>query len=194
VRAFVAVPADAAWRRLVQGLVARCKPELPRASWVKPEALHLTLKFLGDVSTEAAGRFAEEVQARVTTFPPGDLAASGPVLFPSRARPRVAGIGFAPGPALDALRGFAARVEAAARRIGVEPEDRTFSPHVTLARLRDPWPPAALEAFCGAVADQVFPVWPVRSVVLYESRLDPAGAVHAPWRQWPLAAAGVGNA
>jgi 2'-5' RNA ligase len=60
---------------------------------------------------------------------------------------------------------------------------------VTLARIRDPWPQAAVEEFCEAARAWDFPAWRVRSLVLYRSRLDPAGAVHTPLREW---AAGTG--
>ncbi len=185
-RAFLAVPADRAWRESAQGLVAGLKPTLPRASWTRPEAFHVTLKFLGEISKEAAGRFADDVGARAGEVAAGDLAASGPVMLPPRGRPRVAGVGFAHGPAREALGALAAAAEASARRIGVAPEERPFSPHVTLARLRDPWPPAAVESFCRAVSGWTFPAWRVSTVVLYESRLDAAGAVHTPLREWPL--------
>ena len=69
-----------------------------------------------------------------------------------------------------------------ARKGGVEPERRPFRPHVTLARLRDPWPAAAVAAFRAAVDGAALPPYRCGAGVLYASRLHPSGAVHTPVR------------
>jgi len=184
VRAFLAVPADPAWvgsvRRLVEGLA----PRLPRASWTRPESWHLTLRFLGEISEEAADRFAAHLDAAAANVLGGDLRASGPALLPSRGRPRVLGVDFEREGAAETLVEAARAAEAAARAVGCDPVERPFRPHVTLARLRDPWPKPAVEEAARAVREWTFPTWRVRSMVLYRSRLDPAGAVHTPVREW----------
>ncbi len=101
------------------------------------------------------------------------------------------GLGFSPSPGLDALAGLARAADAAGRRIGVAPEKREFRPHVTLARLRESWPPAAIETFLRESGSRDFPEWRVRRCVLYRSELHPAGAVHAPLREWELEARGA---
>lgn len=190
-RAFLAVPADPGWVESVRMLVGRIRPRLPRASWARPEAWHLTLKFLGEVTREAGARFAAAIAPRVADVRDAAIAADGPMVLPPRGPARVLGIGFAPGASLDALAGLSAAAEAAARELGNAPDDRAFRPHVTLARIRDPWPPAAVEEFRREVAATRLPPWPVRSVVLYESRLDPAGAVYTALAEWPTAATAV---
>ncbi|MFY9552179.1 MAG: hypothetical protein WAU32_13600, partial [Thermoanaerobaculia bacterium] len=60
---------------------------------------------------------------------------------------------------------------------------------LTLARIRDPWPPASVEAFRAEVDGWTFPAWHFAACVLFRSRLDPAGAVHTPARTWELSAA-----
>lgn len=186
-RAFLAVPADPTWVESTRELLARVRDSLPRCSWTRPEAWHLTLRFLGEIREEAAEELAAMVGVRVSQTGGGDLAASGAVVFPPRGRPRVLGIGFAAGAAVDALVDLAAVAEAAARKIGVTPEDRSFRPHVTLGRLRDPWPLDAILAFRREADMWKFPLWRVRSCVLYRSRLDPSGAVHTPVREWRMA-------
>jgi len=118
------------------------------------------------------------------TLPPG-----GPVVFPPHGRPRVVGVGFAAGPAAGALADAARTAERAARAIGAEPEERPYRPHVTLARLREPWDRGSVDAFREAAGAWPFPDWRVRSIVLYASRLDPSGAVHTPLKEWPAEAA-----
>jgi len=189
VRAFLGVPADPAWAERVRQLIEPLRAELPRASWTRPESWHVTLKFLGEVTEEVAESFAAAIEGSVADLPEGELVASPPILFPPGGRGRVAGMGFRPGPTLEALARLAAAAEASARAIGCRAEERAFEPHVTLARLRRPWPPSAVAAFTRAVAGWPLPPWRVTCCVLYRSRLDPAGAVHTPVRRWEASGA-----
>jgi 2'-5' RNA ligase len=188
VRAFLAVPADPAWVDSAREMVGRLEPALPRASWTRPQAWHLTLKFLGEIDENAAARFSAAIGDAAGDAPESEVASGGAIVLPRRGRPRVLGVGFAPGPGLSSLARLAAKAEEAAVRIGVAPDGRPFHPHVTLARLRDPWPAGAVGAFRSEADRWVFPVWHVRSCVLYRSRLDPSGAVNTPLREWPIPA------
>jgi 2'-5' RNA ligase len=187
VRAFLAVPADPDWAAAAEPLVARLRRDLPRASWSRPEAWHLTLKFLGEVSEENAVRYAEAIAPIAASAHAGALAAGGPLVLPPRGRPRVLAAGFAPSEAGAALEELARGADEAASRIGVDREGRPFRPHVTFARVRDPWPPSAVEAFRSAVRDAPLPAFRCAECVLYSSRLDPAGAVHTPLREFGFA-------
>ncbi len=188
-RAFLAVPADPAWAESASVLLASLRQSLPKASWTRPESWHLTLKFLGEVSQADAESFAGAMGPRVAEAVGGELVGARPVMFPPRGRPRVLGVGFAPGGVAETLEALGSAAEIEARKIGVAPDGKSFHPHVTLGRIRDPWPPAAVEEFARAVGGWTFPAWSVRSCVLYRSRLDPAGAVHTPIREWAMAGA-----
>lgn len=190
-RAFLAVPPDPAWADRTRDLLESLRPRLPQASWTRPEAWHLTLKFLGEISEGAAGEFAVGIEAEIGRTSCGRLPSGGPVLLPPRGRPRVLGVGFSKSPALEALAGLARAADAAGRRIGVAPERREFRPHVTLARLREGWPAAAIETFLREAGAFPFPEWNVRRCVLFRSELRPTGAVHAPVREWELEARGA---
>jgi 2'-5' RNA ligase len=192
VRAFLAVPADEAWVESACELVAGLRSRLPRASWTKPETWHVTVRFLGEISENAAAAFAARVGNAAESLHGGVLAPGGPIAFPPRGPARVLGVGFAAPPAGDPLALAALAAEEAARAIGCSPDAKPFRPHVTLARLRDPWACAAVESFQDAVRAWSFPVWRIRGLVLYRSRLDPAGAVHAPVREWAAARADAG--
>ena len=72
-------------------------------------------------------------------------------------------------------------------RSGLPPRTVPFQPHVTLARVRDPWPASAVESFRTGRRRVELPPWPVRSCVLFESRLEPSGAVHTPLRTFAFA-------
>ena len=187
-RAFLAVPADPAWAEAGRTLVDKLRATSPRASWTRPESWHLTLRFLGEISEADAAAFADALDgSRVGAVAAAELRSAGPVAFPSRGRPRVLGIGLSTPVSLEAL--WRAATEAA-RKIGQRPEHRSFRPHLTLARIRDPWSRPAVDAFWTQVENWALPPWPFSSCVLFSSRLHPAGAVHTPVRTWELAAAG----
>jgi 2'-5' RNA ligase len=186
VRVFLAVPADPPWVESARELVTRLKPTLPRASWTRPEAWHLTLAFLGEIDAKTTDDFAAAMSPSFPAAAGGELTETVAVLFPPRGRPRVLGIGFQGSAVLESLRRLADAAGAAARVLGIPFRNRAFHPHVTLARVRDPWPKEPVEKFRTEAQAWPFPPWLVRSCVLYGSRLDPAGAVHTPLRQWEL--------
>jgi RNA 2',3'-cyclic 3'-phosphodiesterase len=183
-RVFLAVPSERLWVDSARGLVERLRSALPRASWTRPESWHLTLEFLGDIDPDAVQRFSEAIEAAAFETVAGELQARPPVVFPDDRRPRVVGVGFTPSAGVESLTRLAVAAREAAVRLGATSETRRFHPHVTFARLREPWSAAAIEDYRREVEAWPFPAWLARSCVLFESRLDPAGAVHTPLREW----------
>ncbi len=184
VRSFLALPRDRMWVEAARGLLSRVRPALPEASWTRESSWHLTLKFLGEISRERARAFAEALRPEALATVPGELDTDGAIVFPPRGPARVLGVGFSPSEALARVVELAVAAERLARRVGVAPEDREFHPHVTLARLRRPWPPEKVELFRQEVAGWTFPPWHARSCVLCESRLEREGTVHTPLEEW----------
>ncbi len=187
IRAFVAVPSDGLWVESARGLVARLEQSLPRASWTKPASWHLTLKFFEQISRDQARALGHTIGPVALETTPGEIAAAGAVVFPPRGPARVLAVGFAPSPILEGIGRLVRELEAAAHSFGLSAEKRAFHPHVTLARLRHPWPPDAVESFRQEVGAWSFPDWHARSCVLYESRLLREGAVHTPLEEWSFA-------
>jgi 2'-5' RNA ligase len=149
--------------------------------------------FLGEISQAQAAAFSEDIATRAAAVPEGDLVADGAVVFPPRGAARVLGVGFAPTSFTGALGELAeAAASLAPNTRGPKPEARRFRPHVTFARIRRPWPPAAVEQYRSAVGEWRVSAWRARSCVLYRSRLDPGGAVHTPIQSWSFAAAALG--
>jgi len=184
IRAFLAIPTDGLWVESARDLVTRLKESLPRASWTKPESWHLTLKFFERISPEDVRTLAEAVGPVAAATVPGEMKAAGAVVFPPRGPARVLGVGFEPTPAVEEVSRLAKEADTRARSLGLQEERRPFHPHVTLARLRHPWPPGAVETFRREVEAWSFPPWHVRSCVFYESRLLREGAVHTPLEEW----------
>ena len=175
-RLFVAVNLPEEERRAAYEATAPLRNgELP-VRWVQAAALHLTLKFLGDVSAEQAPRIAAALDAAVAAARPFEVGLGGVGAFPSLARPRIVWLGVERHPALELL---ANDVETALRPFGFEAELRPFQPHITLGRARQGAKPAAfgrLESLAARVTYEA--VVPVRSVDLMESDLRPEGAVY----------------
>lgn len=108
------------------------KGGLASARWIDPENYHVTLRFIGDVEA----RLADDVVAALDRIEasPFEMQLLGLGAFGSR-KPHSIYAGVAPCPPLEMLQ---ADVDRALRRIGLQPEAKKFTPHVTLARLRQP--------------------------------------------------------
>jgi 2'-5' RNA ligase len=165
--------------------VARFRPRLPSASWVRPESQHVTFAFLGEQPDAIVDRIAGPVAAAVARIPAFEASMRGGGFFPNARRARVGWIG------LDPEAGFVAVAQAvrgAVTGAGASYDGSEFRPHLTLMRIRDPWPPASTTLFQTAIRDYVSPAFRVESVTLYSSRLRPEGAIHTPLNTFPLGA------
>lgn len=157
---------------------------IPGARWVPVEQIHLTLSFLGEVEESAVEPLTEKLaHIHVPAF---DLRCGGTGCFPTRHRPRVLWIGVEQEPHLYDL---AAKVRAAVLACGIPQEDRHFSPHLTLARLKMK-PSSEFDAFLDKHKDLKVPPIHVREFTLFQSQLNWQGAVHVPIKHFPLAAPG----
>jgi 2'-5' RNA ligase len=156
--------------------------ELPDARWVRPESLHLTLKFLGQAPTRVVDDLCVDLEAALAGCASSEVELGGSGLFPSLARPRVGWIG---GRA-DGVVGIAERVERIAVARGFPPERRDWAPHLTVARLRKPWSRSAVDQFLAWGDALRVEVFSCREVVLFASDLAPSGAVYTAVERFPL--------
>jgi RNA 2',3'-cyclic 3'-phosphodiesterase len=153
--------------------------DLPGARWVDPGNFHLTLRFIGDITEDLAAD-VDEALARIKA-PRFALQLAGTGVFGGR-RPRALWVGVERDPDLVKLR---VKIEHALVRIGLEPEQRKFAPHVTLARLRDP----ALDAlghFLASNAQFRADPLPVEHFSLIASFPTKAGPIYEDQADYPL--------
>ncbi len=178
-RAFFAVELPEDVSDVVSRGLAELRGRLPAARWVRPGSVHVTLRFLGEQEQALLAALGERIAAELAGLPPAEVRLAGGGFFPHERRARVAWLG-GRSPGLEA---WAAAVERCARELGVEPEERPFSPHLTLARLERPWGAADVEMFSVAVSNWRLPEFTARELVLFASELRPSGAVHTALRR-----------
>lgn len=174
-RCFLAVPIPQMQKNVILEGLRRLQGQLPKARWVKPEGLHITLKFLGELAEEKARELVQRLRRFRLSLPSAvEISLQGGGFFPDARRPRVAWIGgTAPG-----LEDWAAAASQVAEDFGVTPERRSFALHVTLARLERPWPQAAAQRFLQEVGNWELKAFLATEIVLFESTLLPTGAVY----------------
>jgi 2'-5' RNA ligase len=178
-RAFIAVEIPLEIREAVcQATRALQKGAGSAVRWVPLENMHLTLKFLGDVSAANVELLSQMLHAEAGLFHCFDLGVGGLGSFPSLKRPRVIYIGIQAPPTLEALqRG----IESASRRLGYESEERGFSPHLTIGRVKQNITAIEQQAIRRALEEtriDSLGTARVDSVHLYKSDLRPTGSVY----------------
>jgi RNA 2',3'-cyclic 3'-phosphodiesterase len=183
-RLFVALEVPEAVRREVERRLAAVRTNLPPAHWVSPEAIHLTLVFLGEIEPARLDPLTAALEQAAALHPPLALALADGGTFPPRRPARVAWVGVVAGPGLGALQADVERAAVAAG--GIAPEDRPYHPHVTLARCSDAWPRAAIDTFTTAFAGPVGEPFTAAEVLLIESQLGRGGARYRTAAQFPL--------
>jgi 2'-5' RNA ligase len=176
IRAFIAITPPADVIRHLRELQDRLQADGVQARWVRPERIHLTLRFLGDIDSAQIGAISAAMAAVASQSPPFDLATSCLGGFPNRRKPRVIWVGIHD-PASH-LQTVAQGLEDRLAPLIGQRERRPFTGHLTLARAKGRRP-IDLAPLAGAEDQHMARVaFRVRALMLYESRLGPGGAVY----------------
>jgi len=183
IRAFVALDLDAESTRRIARLSDRLRGSTgaPAATWISPQQVHLTLKFLGDAATPRVAHLSEAVAAVARGTPRLRAAAIRVNGLPTlqHARVVVAAVDDPDGH----LEGLAGRIEDLCADLGFARESRAFRPHITLARLKRPCDTRSwLRPDLAAASGDVLPT----CLVIYRSVLDAAGARYFPLARFEL--------
>ena len=146
-----------------------------RVSWVKPDNIHLTARFLGDTDENLVPQISSLIDQVAGTSGPIECSLDRLGAFPDLKRPRVVWVGL--GGNVESLQNQAEMLEQGVRKLGFEKETKRFRPHLTLARVRDPH---QLDALMMAV--QQFRVTPMSfsfdRLILFKSTLSPSGSIY----------------
>lgn len=180
VRSFIAIPVPDDGIRALQDVVDDFDSEIGRhVRWVRPEGIHLTLKFMGDIPAGMVDRVLGVLPLVTARFSPFSLKISGLGAFPNLRKPRVLWAGLDGD--LDALRDLQLAVDDAVGDLGLPKEQRPFSPHLTLARVHREAAEGQLRRISEVVAAgeiSATPAWTIDTVNLMRTELDPAGSRH----------------
>jgi 2'-5' RNA ligase len=175
IRAFLAIPLPDPLRDSIAALQRDLRSQIPPASWTRPENLHLTLHFFGDISQEYLEKLKVSVLSVRDCQRPFSVTVNGLGAFPSRHRPRIIWLGLEPEDPLRQLYGNCMKFLLQA---GLVTGPGSYTPHLTIGRLRRQKPD--LTDLCNSVACSPLGQLPVDRLILYESRLHPGGAEHIP--------------
>ena len=176
IRLFAALPVP---EEIGEALLAR-QEGIPRARWRPQEALHVTLRFFGEVSNPVAAELDEALAA--VRMPAFDVALAGAGVFGEAAHMRAVWGGVEEN---GDLRRLAAKCETAAKRVGLAAEKRTYRPHVTLAYLKRA-EPAKVGTWLQAHSLLKSPPWRADNFGLYSSWSGPDGSRYDLERSYPL--------
>ncbi len=183
IRAFVAIKIDSGLARRIGVLQSDLDQSCAAIRWVKPENLHLTLKFLGPVADDRITPIAKALARALDRLPRFSVSCRGLGVFPDIRKAKVLWVGLEGKPLVP----LAETVETALESIGFAREKRAFKPHLTIGRWRDPIRSDALGRQLERSARQDFGASKVDEVILFQSVLKPNGAVYTPLQVFPLA-------
>lgn len=183
-RCFVAVEIPADVKEALARIAGGIRPFVTGARWARPEAMHVTLEFLGELASES-GMALSEALRRAEDLPPFRLGFRGLRAFPRARAARVLWAGAGEG-AEEAVR-LAEAVRRIAEAAGIgEKDGGKYVPHLTIARFREPLDLERIEVFQRARETEIGACW-VSRFVLFRSLLRSGGAVHEPLSVHPLA-------
>ena len=187
-RTFIAVDIDSSILEIIHQKIKSLRKAIGSSAvrWVPTSNIHLTLKFLGDVSPDSVDALTRLIHTEADSCHQFDLHIGGLGSFPNSKRPRVLFTGIQAPAELEALqRG----VESATAKLGYKSESRAFSPHLTIGRVRDNITSADQQKIRKTLEEikiDSLGTARVDSVHLYKSELKPTGAVYTKLFSAPL--------
>jgi len=176
-RLFLAIELPPEVRDHLQQVRTRLAQSLPKVSYTKPENLHLTLKFLGELDPKRLDELTESLHK--IKSPKLDLQATQIECFPNKGPIKILAATLAG--SLAVSRGLVQSIEQRTQFLGFEKEQRAYRPHVTLARAR----PVLSNKFRATADECTQDLWPgpkftAQNFVLMHSKLSPEGSIYTP--------------
>jgi len=188
VRSFIAIELPGELKLALKQLQASLRQQVPGGiKWVDPESIHLTLKFLGNVQAGRINDIIKVMEQSARGIAPFQLEAKNLGVFPNLKRPQVVWVGL--GGQLDQLSQLQQRIESNLVPLGFAVEHRSFSAHLTLARVRNQAYPNERQRLGDLIAatrfDTAYAIT-VNSINLMRSELTREGAIYSRLGSVPL--------
>ena len=186
IRSFLAIDPPEEIRREIGRIQNRLK-KMVRGDvrWVRPESIHLTLKFFGDIRPEVIESLSAVTGRAAAEVGPFKLAIGGTGVFPDMNRPRVIWLGM--DGEVEGLASFQMGLERALAEIGFPAEARSFRPHLTLGRIRSPKGPSGLAGALEQAKTDAVATFTATGLCMFKSDLTPRGAVYTRLAVYPFA-------
>lgn len=176
IRSFIAIEIPEPVRRNLGDLQKKLTQASADVKWVRPEGIHLTLKFLGNINLPDVERLAQALSSVVPAHEPFELRILGLGGFPTSRNPRVVWVGVDQG--AEKVLSLQRAIEEKAREVQFPPENRAFKPHLTLGRVRSPKGREALSQMLEVHKSTEIGTFQAAAVFLFKSELKPSGAVY----------------
>ena len=180
IRSFIAIELPDELKVGLDQLEAQLKSEKqPWVKWVDPSSIHLTLKFLGNIAFDRTGDITRAMEEAARGIPPFQLEVKDLGVFPNLKRVQVAWVGLRG--EVDKLSQLQQGLESNLERLGFAPESRAFTPHLTLARLRNQASLDERQRFGQLIASTRFEAVSIKvdAVSLMRSQLTREGAIYS---------------
>lgn len=173
----------------IKTIVTRVSGEVRKSSldvrWVRPESIHLTMVFMGDVQSEQIPSMGESVGAVCANHASFTISLKPMGCFPNSRNPRVVWLGIDGD--LERMSRFKDDLQSALSPFGIKEEERAFKPHLTLGRFKKPAKsPTELEQMLAKYRELSSPACSLNELVFFRSDLKPGGAVYTEMSSWPL--------
>ena len=180
IRSFIAIELPDELRLKLGQLEAQLKSgKQPWVKWVNPDSIHLTLKFLGNIASDRTGEITRAMEEAAQGIPPFHLEVKDLGVFPNLKRVQVVWVGISG--EVDKLGEFQQRLESNLACLGFAPESRPFTPHLTLARLRNQASLDERQGFGQLIAGIRFEAGAIEvdAINLMRSQLTREGAIYS---------------
>lgn len=177
IRTFICIEIPDSIKERIAALQSSLRRIDAQISWVKPENIHLTIKFLGDVPATSIDRMREASDRAALSVEAFEIEIGGAGCFPSKNKPRVLWVGLTSMPA--PLKHLRNAVEDELAREGFPREEKSFSPHLTIGRVRSPKNAARVaEVLTGTGFEPE--IFQAEELIVMRSDLNPGGSVYTP--------------
>ena len=183
IRCFIAIEIPGLLKRSIGDMIENLKKPGADVKWVPPQNIHITLKFLGSTDESLLETIKDSLSKKLSPYSPFYIKISGIGCFPDERRPRVVWVGtHGSGVIGDVQRD----IEAEMKKLGFSSEERKFSPHLTIGRVRSQKRIPEMMKRLDEYRSIGFGDMEVKGITLMKSELKPAGAEYHPLAEIPF--------
>jgi len=175
-RSFIAIEVPTAIKASIDGIIRAVSGEARGIRWVSTENIHLTIKFLGDVRDDIVAEIENRLKLIGKRYHPFSVGIRGLGSFPNFNNPNVLWLGVE---ASDQLEALYREIDVTLSDMGFQKDNRRFSPHLTIARVKDRHNIGPVLKELSTYKDAFFGTIEIREILLMKSVLKPSGAEHS---------------